>query len=72
MPVRWRAPRNRENARSALDCGGLTPPWNFGATTVRLRDCLPSAWCEGGVKPPHSKVPSAQAEQQIGFTSLDV
>jgi len=27
MPVRSRAPGNHENARSALECGGLTPPW---------------------------------------------
>ena len=28
MPVGRRAHRNHENARSALECGGLTPPWN--------------------------------------------
>ena len=39
-----------ENARSALECGGSTPPY------INLeRDG------QGGVKPPHSKVPSAQS-----------
>jgi hypothetical protein len=38
-----------ENARSALECGGSTPPY------INLeRDG------QGGVKPLHSKVPSAQ------------
>jgi hypothetical protein len=37
-----------ENARSALECGGSTPPY------INLeRDG------QGGIKPPHSKVPSA-------------
>jgi len=45
----------QEPARSALECGGLTPPWD--------RQGLPSmgAWRKGGVKPPHSKAPAAQA-----------
>jgi cytochrome c peroxidase len=38
-----------ENARSALDCGGSTPPWSSS-----------SALFQGGVEPPQSKVPSAQ------------
>jgi len=42
------APRN-ENARSALDCGGSTPPLSSS-----------SASFQGGVEPPQSKVPSAQ------------
>jgi len=33
-----------ENARSALDCGGSTPPWNFTEEEDR-----------GGVEPPQSK-----------------
>jgi len=37
-----------ENARSALDCGGLAPPWN----SAEEED-------QGGVEPPQSKVPSA-------------
>ena len=41
-------PRN-ENARSALDCGGSTPPWNDAEDENK-----------GGVEPPQSKVPSAQ------------
>jgi len=36
-----------EDARSALDCGGSTPPWNNAEED------------EGGVEPPQSKVPSA-------------
>jgi len=39
-----------ENARSALDCGGLTPPWSSS-----------SASFQGGVEPPHSKVPSVHS-----------
>jgi len=39
-----------ENARSALDCGGSTPPWN----SAEEED-------QGGVEPPQSKVPSAQS-----------
>jgi hypothetical protein len=39
-----------ENVRSTLECGGSTPPWN---------DPGMKAKGEGGVKPPHSKVPSA-------------
>jgi len=39
-----------ENARSALECGGSTPPY------VNLE-----REGQGGVKPPHSKVPSAQS-----------
>jgi len=42
------APKDK-NARSALDCGGSTPPLS-----------LSSASFQGGVKPPQSKVPSAQ------------
>ena len=38
-----------ENARSALECGGSTPPY------INLE-----REGQGGVKPPHSKVPSAQ------------
>ena len=38
-----------ENARSALECGGSTPPY------IKLE-----REGQGGVKPPHSKVPSAQ------------
>jgi hypothetical protein len=37
-----------ENARSALECGGLTPP----------SPSLPDTF-QGGVKPPHSKAPPA-------------
>jgi hypothetical protein len=33
------------DVRSTLECGGLTPPWSSS-----------SALCQGGVKPPHSKV----------------
>jgi len=55
MPVCWRAPRNHENARSALECGGLTPPWDrHGPLSTYTQR-------KGGVKPPHSKAPSAQA-----------
>jgi len=36
-----------ENARSALDCGGSTPPWNNPEEE------------QGGVEPPQSKAPSA-------------
>ena len=39
-----------ENARSALECGGSTPPY------IDLE-----REGQGGVKPPHSKVPSAQS-----------
>jgi hypothetical protein len=39
-----------ENARSALECGGSTPPY------IELE-----REGQGGVKPPHSKVPSAQS-----------
>ena len=39
-----------ENARSALECGGSTPPY------IKLE-----REGQGGVKPPHSKVPSAQS-----------
>ena len=39
-----------ENARSALECGGLTPP------CINLE-----REGQGGVKPPHSKAPSAQS-----------
>jgi len=38
------------NARSALDCGGSTPPWNY----AKEED-------QGGVEPPQSKAPSAHA-----------
>jgi hypothetical protein len=38
-----------ENARSALECGGSTPPY------IKLE---PEG--QGGVEPPHSRVPSAQ------------
>jgi len=37
-----------ENARSALDCGGSTPPWNKAGGED-----------QGGVEPPQSKAPSA-------------
>jgi len=39
-----------ENARSALECGGSTPPY------IELE-----REGQGGVKPPHSKVPSARS-----------
>ncbi|HMD87391.1 MAG TPA: hypothetical protein VKO18_22105 [Terriglobia bacterium] len=39
-----------ENARSALDCGGSTPPWNNAKEEE-----------QGGVEPPQSKVPSAHS-----------
>jgi len=39
-----------ENARSALDCGGSTPPWNNAEEEE-----------QGGVEPPQSKVPSAHS-----------
>jgi len=39
-----------ENARSALECGGSTPPY------IKLK-----REGQGGVEPPHSKVPSAQS-----------
>jgi len=39
-----------ENARSALECGGSTPPY------INL-----DREGQGGVEPPHSKVPSAQS-----------
>jgi hypothetical protein len=39
-----------ENARSALECGGSTPPY------IDLE-----REGQGGVKPPHSKVPSARS-----------
>jgi hypothetical protein len=39
-----------ENARSALECGGSTPPY------INLE-----REGQGGVKSPHSKVPSAQS-----------
>jgi len=47
--------RNYENARSALECGGLTPPWD--------RPGPPGTYAErkGGVKPPHSEAPAGQA-----------
>jgi hypothetical protein len=38
------------NARSALECGGSTPPY------INLEHDG-----QGGVKPPHSKAPSAQS-----------
>ena len=38
-----------ENARGALECGGSTPPH------INLE-----REGQGGIKPPHSKVPSAQ------------
>jgi len=58
-----------ENARSALECGGLTPPCGFQTHTNQRAKQGRSASQEpsmnlgrkGGVKPPHSKVPSAQA-----------
>jgi hypothetical protein len=37
-----------------LECGGSTPPWDFGAAMARLRTAFRPR-CEGGVKPPHSK-----------------
>jgi len=43
-----RAATVNEYARSALDCGGSTPPWN----NAGLEE-------QGGVEPPQSKVPSA-------------
>jgi hypothetical protein len=56
-----------ENARSALECGGLTPPWNnpgMKATGQAAGDAprltRGRRRAEGGVKPPHSKVPSAR------------
>jgi hypothetical protein len=53
-----------ENACSALDCGGSTPPFpflliqtgsGFNLDIRRRRYSL-----QGGVEPPQSKVPSAQ------------
>jgi len=46
-------------ARSALDCGGSTPPWNnfddedksHHPARLRLRE----EKCKGGVEPPQSK-----------------
>ena len=37
-----------------VECGGLTPPWDFGAVAPWLRTAFRPR-CEGGVKPPHSK-----------------
>ena len=39
----------------ALECGGLTPPWDRRGTPSRYKGR------KGGVKPPHSKAPSVQA-----------
>jgi hypothetical protein len=48
-----------ENARSALECGGSTPP------------CIDlEREGQGGVEPPHSKVPSAQSFLWQRGTSL--
>jgi hypothetical protein len=57
-----------ENARSALECGGLTPPCSVEIHADQQANQGISASHdpgmdldkEGGVKPPHSKVPSAQ------------
>jgi hypothetical protein len=46
-----------ENARSALECGGLTPPSSSSVPAFR-----------GGAKPPHSKVPAAQNDRLAGFS----
>jgi len=46
-----------ENARSALECGGLTPPLP-----------LPRSPVQGGVKPPHSKALRAVAGELIFIT----
>ena len=44
-----------QDARSALEFGGLTPPWaHHNPPSEYERQ-------KGGVKPPHSKAPSAQA-----------
>jgi hypothetical protein len=48
-----------ENARSALECGGSTPPY------INLE-----REGQGGVEPPHSKVPSAQSFLWQRGTSL--
>src|SRR5208337_4657636 len=46
-------PAATRNARSALDCGGSTPPCNSAQEEH-----------QGGVKPPQSKVPSAHSLSQ--------
>jgi len=55
------APAN-ENARSALDCGGSTPPLSSSSATFQSRSTAPSTSpsFQGGVEPPQSKVLSAQ------------
>jgi len=55
LPDHWHAVSYRrlfENhcAEGALECGGLTPPWNRHGAGITQ-----SAMYEGGVKPPHSK-----------------
>jgi len=52
-------------AEGTLECGGLTPPWNYRGrksyTTHKWRPLslfsqeTRSAQCQGGVEPPHSK-----------------
>ena len=52
-------------AEGTLECGGLTPPWNYrGRQSYTTHQWRPlklfsqetrSAQCKGGVEPPHSK-----------------
>jgi len=46
---------NQMAAQSALECGGLTPPWHSISEESGGYATLASVSEEGGVKPPHSK-----------------
>jgi len=48
-----------------LECGGLTPPWDFGAATAHFRIAVPCGVCEGGVKPPPWDFGAATARFRI-------
>jgi len=50
MPVGQRAPRNRENARSALDCGGEAGAFAHRATKATLKRAVAGPKPQGGVK----------------------
>jgi putative ABC transport system permease protein len=56
-----------ENARSALDCGGSTPPLSLSSFQSRSTRPSSSPSIQSGVEPPQFKVPSAQdcSKQQV-------